>query len=113
MNTPGQRFGETRSGKPICTYLTDDLVERTQLINNFSAEDNFDALALFQHLLRREFRRATVESEFSRICESWSDLHEEQISSIELGRLRASLSMITSLDVVEHGKNRADRLFRD
>jgi len=110
LKIPPQRFGECRSGKPICTYLTDDLSERAELVKDFNDKDHFDAFALFQHLVRREIRRKSPHGNELQRFQSWSDLHYERISDTAM---KDGLSIITSLDIVKHGKGRADDFFRD
>jgi len=44
---------------------------------------------------------------------SWSALHRGPISHSAMAALKDGLSIITSLDIVKHGKGRADDLFRD
>ena len=113
MKIPPQRFGECRSGKPICTYLTDDRSERADLVKDFNMEDHFDAFALFQHLLRREIgRKSPLADELQRF-QIWSDLHYGRISGTAMTALKDGLSIITSLDIVKHGKCRADDFFRN
>jgi len=51
------RFGETRSGKPIFTYFTEDISAISSEVSTFTATDSFDAHALFEHLIRRELRK--------------------------------------------------------
>ena len=113
MRIPPQRFGECRRGKPICTYHTEDVSERAELIKDFNDEDHFDAFALFEHLVRREVRRESAISDHCKRFQSWSDLHRAHISHSAMAALKDGLSIITSLDIVKHGKCRADYLFRD
>ena len=57
MLLPTMRFGETRSGKPIFTYFTEDISAISSEVSTFTAADSFDAHALFEHLIRRELRK--------------------------------------------------------
>ena len=113
MKIPAQRFGETRSGKPICTYHTEDASARSALLKNFNVDDDFDAFALFQYLLLREVRRRPTNSHDVKRFQSWSDLHAQRIGGAAFSILKVRLFIITSLDLVKYGKRRADRLFRD
>ena len=112
MKIPTQRFGQTRSGKVICTYLTDDPTTVAESFKDFSREDYFDAYALFQHLMIREVRRA-VETEDRGRFTMWSAFHEKRLADADKAAQMKALSLVTSIHIVEHGKGRADRFFRD
>jgi len=113
MKIPAQRIGETRSGKRICTYHTEDASERSELLKDFNVHDDFDAFALFQYLLLREVKRGSADSSDFQRFQSWSDLHAQRAGSTEVSILKAELSIITSLDLVKYGQRRADHIFRD
>lgn len=112
MNTPAQRFGQTRSGKAICTYLTDDPSAEAESFKEFSREDDFDAYALFQYLIIRELRREGGAAENNRFA-LWSVFHEKRLGDQEKTAQMRALSLVTSIDVAKHGKCRADHFFRD
>jgi len=112
LKTPTQRFGQTRSGKVICTYLTDDPTTVAESFKDFSSEDDFDAYALFQHLMIREVRRA-VETEDRGRFTMWSAFHEKRLADADKAAQMKALSLVTSIHIVEHGKGRADLFFRD
>ena len=112
LKTPTQRFGQTRSGKTICTYLTDDPTTVTESFKDYSSADDFDAYALFQYLMLREVRRAG-ESEEHRRFNIWSLFHEKRLTDAYKAAQMKALSLVTSIHVVKHGKGRADRFFRD
>ena len=116
MKLPAQRFGETRSGKAINTYSIDDPTEIADVLKEFTVEDDFDAFALFQHLVRRELRRRDRDSQesadFLRFDE-WSLVHENRLDPQEKQHQMVSLSLVTSIAVAEYGNGRADHLFRD
>ena len=111
MKTPEQRFGQTRSGKAICTYITEDSTMMTEAFKDFSTKDDFDAYALFQHLLIRELRRAGESDEYQRYLR-WSAFHEQRLGDQEKAAQMAALSLVISIDVAQHGKGRADHFFR-
>ena len=112
MKTPTQRFGQTRSGKVICTYLTDDPTTVAEAFEDFSNEDDFDAYALFQHLMIREVRRA-VETEDRGRFTMWSAFHEKRLADADKAAQMKALSLVTSIDVVHYGKRRADHFLVD
>ena len=58
MSSIPQRFGTTRSGKPICIYLDVDLKYVQKETSNFTPADIFDAYALFESQLQIELRRS-------------------------------------------------------
>jgi len=111
LKTPTQRFGQTRSGKAICTYLTDDPTTVAESFKDFSSEDDFDAYALFQYLMMREVRRAG-ESEENKQFTLWSTFHEKRLTDADRAAKMKALLLVTSIHIVNHGKGRADRPFR-
>ena len=112
MKAPRQRFGQTRSGMDICTYLTDDPTTVAEAFKDYSSEDDFDAYALFQHLIIREVRRAGESDENKRFA-LWSAFHEKRLTDAGKAAQMSALSLVTSIHIVKHGKGRADRFFRD
>ena len=112
MKTPAQRFGQTRSGKSICTYLTDDPTTVADGFKDFTSADDFDAFALFQHLMTRAVRR-TGESEHLGRFVTWSALHEKRLADADKAAQMSALSLVTSIQIAKHGMGRADRFFRD
>jgi len=116
VKVPVQRFGETRSGKAINTYSTDDPREIAEVLKDFAAEDDFDAFALFQHLVRRELPRGDCESQESADFQRfniWSGVHNERLGPQARQAQMDILSLVTSIAVAEYGNSRADDLFRD
>ena len=97
MKIPAQRFGETRSGKPICTYHTEDASARSALLKNFNVDDDFDAFALFQYLLLREVRRRPTNSHDVKRFQSWSDLHAQRIGGAAFSILKVDYSLLRVL----------------
>ena len=116
MDIPSQRFGETRSGKPICTYTTaasEDSRTEAQLTANFSSSDCFDAMALFQYLAIRALRRTGAASRDFERYEWYYGFHLGRQSSEQIDEQMRTMSLVTSIRVVKHGKSRADDLFVD
>jgi len=113
MNIPNQKLGETRSGKPICTFTTEDAKTVVGLTADFTAADRFDAMALLQYLAIRALRRAAADPhEFGRYA--WhASIHMNLISKEDLQKEMRSLSLVTSIGVSKHGKSRADHIFVD
>ena len=113
MNIPTQRFGETRSGRAICTYTTEDAKIVADLTADFTPADRFDAMALLQYLAIRVLRRTGVDPrEFGRYA--WhATIHVNRMSQEDLEREMRALSLTTSFGVAKHGKSRADHLFID
>jgi len=112
LKTPTQRFGQTRSGKVICTYLTDDPTMVAESFTDFSSEDDFDAYALFQYLMMREVRRTGVSRENKQFT-LWSVFHENRLTDADRAAQMKALSLVTNIHIVNHGKGRADHFFRD
>jgi hypothetical protein len=112
LKTPTQRFGQTRSGKVICTYLTDDPTMVAESFTDFSSEDDFDAYALFQYLMMREVRRTGVSRENKQFT-LWSVFHENRLTDADRAAQMKALSLVISIHIVNHGKGRADHFFRD
>jgi len=77
-----------------------------------SSEDDFDAYALFQYLMIREVRRAVATEDRGRFT-MWSLFHEKRLTDADRTAQMKALSLVTSIHIVEHGKGRADRVFRD
>jgi len=113
LHLPTQRFGETRSGKPICTYFAEDEASIAREIATFTVADSFDAHALFQHLLRREIRRSAPSADFLARFERHSLIHLRRMRTAEVVQEMQALSLITIVSVAEHGKSRADHIFLD
>lgn len=113
MHVPTQRFGETSGGKPICTYFTEDQASIAHEIATFTVADSFDAYALFQHLLRREIRRSVPSADFLARFERHSLIHLRRMKRAEVFQEMQALSLITIVNVAEHGKSRADHIFLD
>ena len=111
MKTPTQRFGQTRSGKAICTYLTDDPTTVDESFKDFTSDDDFDAYALFQYLMIREVRRGVGHVENKQFT-IWSSFHENQLTVADRTVQMEALSLVISIHIVNHGKGRADHLFR-
>ena len=113
MKIPAQRYGETRSGQPICTYTTVDPEAVASIIADFSPADSFDAVALFQYLLLRELRLRGNGTEEYRRYTFHEACHARRLSRHDLAREKLVLSLVTSIAIVRYGKSRADQLFVD
>ena len=113
MKIPSQRFGNTRCGKDICTYSTEDAALVASLVNDFSPSDSFDAMALFQYLLMRARRRVGEDSDDFRCMALHELCHSQRLTRHELELEMRALSLVTSIDMVHYGKGRADHLFID
>jgi len=111
LKMPAQRFGQTRSGKAICTHLTDNPTT-VEHFKDFNSEDDFDAYALFQYLLIRELRRTNNCGAHRRYV-TWALFHDNRLGDPEKAAQMSTLSLVTSIDIVKHGKSRADHFFRD
>ena len=116
MEIPAQRFGETRSGKAICSYMTaatQDADTVAQLTADFSPSDYFDAMALFQYLAIRTLRRTSADSRDLERYEWYYEFHFDRLTDEQMDEQKSALSLVTSIRVVQHGKSRADDLFVD
>jgi hypothetical protein len=113
MKIPTQKFGETRSGKAICAYTTDDAATVAKLIADFSPSDYFDAMALFQYLAIRELRRNGRHTTDFHRYEWYEVYHAEALGKTNQYAQMRVLSLVTSFDIVDYGKSRADHLFVD
>ncbi len=113
MKIPSQRFGKTRSGKDISTYSSGDPALVASLVNDFSPSDSFDAMALFQYLLIRARRRAGEDSDDFRRMALHEQCHSQRLTRRELESEMRVLSLVTSIDMVQYGKGRADYFFID
>jgi hypothetical protein len=113
LHLPTQRFGETRSGKSICTYFAEDEASIACEIATFTVADSFDAYAVFQHLLRREIRRSAPSADFLARFERHLLIHLRRLKRGEVVQEMQALSLITIVNVAEHGKSRADHIFLD
>ena len=116
MDIASQRFGETRSGKAICTYTTattEDTGMVAQLVADFSPSDYFDAMALFQYLAIRALRRAGAASGDLERYEWYYGFYFIRLSSEQIDEQMRGLSLVTSICVVKHGNSGADDLFVD
>ena len=113
MSSPAQRFGETRTGQPICTYFTDDHETIAREVATFTAADSFDAHALFEHLIRREIRKNERNTMHVNRFREHSRVHVLRLKSGQRQHEMANLSLTTIIGVAEYGKSRADHIFID
>lgn len=113
MKIPAQRYGETRSGKAICTYTTDSPEEVMHLVADFSSADIFDAMALLQYLAIRLIRRLSTHGNDFHRFEWYHGTYLDRLSNEELQAEKCHLSLVTSFDITKYGQGRADHLFID
>ena len=98
-------WGETRSGKGILSYQTDDIIYIEEQIHNFDPHDHFDAYCLFQWLLISAIRKhGPNSSEFNEYT-IMSTVHFDYLSAEFIDIEMKDLSLVTSIDVAKHGKS--------
>ena len=91
--------GYTSSNRPIYQYGSRDFEHLAQSVSKFSAEDNFDAMAVFSYLQLIYWRRYGENSQDYDDCRSMMEFFESRVSD-EYEKLRkVELGLITSIDM--------------
>ena len=113
MIIPERLLGFTRSGKPICAYMTKDLTYLLDKTKDFTSRDRFDAYCLFQFLALQAKRQCGEYSEeldgmiFIGAC------HMSRISVEFFEQEKKSLGLVTSIDIRNYGESLVHHLFRN
>ena len=113
MNMSSQRLGKTRSGKIIAQPIHLDVQALNELAGDYTQSDHFDAYALFQYLISREFRRQGRFSPSVEIYKVQARFHGDKLTNHQRFAEMESLFLTTIFDVVRFGKCRADGIFHD
>lgn len=113
MNMSSQRLGKTRSGKIIAQPIHMDTHALNEIAFNFTQSDQFDAYALFQYLISREFRRQGRYSPSVEIYKVQARFHGDKLTNHQRFAEMEALLLTTIFDVVRFGKSRADGIFQD
>ena len=96
--------GYTSSQKPIYQYESDDINFMSQGVSDFTNEDFFDAIAVFDYLLLVYWRRF---GEFSKDYISGRFMmffHNSRISKEYQEQRRVELRLITAFDLSNYGR---------
>ncbi len=113
MKLPKQKIGTARSGRIIYTFASDDWHLIQQQVENFNAEDHFDAWAIFERLTVRALRRlGDVTSDYARFFR-YSDFHRGSLSSEFIDEEKLRLGLATSPDLVRFAAELTEDVFLD
>ena len=106
-------WGETRSGKQIFSYQTDDIAHIKEQISDFDLHDHFDGYCLFQWLLISTIRKYGQNSLELDEYTLMSATHYGFLSSEFIKGEKQTLCLVTSVDLVTHGKSLLKDFFLD
>ena len=96
--------GYTSSNKPIYQYFAADIKHMSQDVADFSNEDYFDAIAVFEYLLLVYWRR------FGELSKDYGDgrsmiaFYNNCISRDYREQRRVELGLLTSFDLSNYGR---------
>lgn len=96
--------GHTSSHKPIYQYYAADNYDLSEMAANFTEHDRFDALAVFSFLELVYWRRYGAESREYISCQMMLKLLEQNLSNEFLRRNKATLAIITVIDLSNYGR---------
>jgi len=113
MNAPSQRLGRTRAGKVILQPWIIDEKSLTGFSAGYTDSDHFDAHSVCEYLISWELLRIGTSSQLINKYQRMSRFYDGKLTragrDLEMERLR----LTTILDVIQHGKRLADRIFID
>ena len=113
MTIPSRHLGDTRSGKKICLYDTSDLEYIRLQLSEFEEKDHFDAFCMFQYFSVRAIRQYGRSSDGAITMERMSDFHGSCIDAIFREQEMQLLSLVTSVDLMNHGKSLVKSVHRE
>jgi len=96
--------GYTTSNKPIYQYYTEDIKQISQDVSDFSNEDFFDAIAVFEYLQLVYWRR------FGEFSKEYNDgrsimiFHNDRISKEYWEQRKIDLRLLTAFDLSNYGR---------
>jgi len=96
--------GYTSSNRPIYQYGSRDFEHITQSAANFSAEDNFDAMAVFSYIQLIYWRRYGENSQDYNDSRSMMEFFESRVSEEYENLRKVELGLITSIDISNYGR---------
>ena len=105
MTIPSRHLGDTRSGKKICLYDTSDQDYIRSQTTDFDGHDYFDAYCLFQYFTVRAIRQYGQLADEVRLMTLMGNYHYRCIDSSFFDNEKKSLSLITSIDLKNHGES--------
>ena len=112
MIVPSRHFGNTRTGKKICSYETADLGYIDSQTVDFNEHDYFDGFCLFQLFLIKAVRQYGEFSEEVEEMEYMAEYHRTKISDEFVAKEKTSLAIVTSIDICKHGESCIKHVFR-
>ena len=105
-------LGDTRSCKKIKLFYQQDIGYIQRITRDFSFQDHFDAMALFEYLLVEAYRKATEDPLEYRRLHEMHHFHQGQTSPSFRDKEREKLGISTSIDFCNYGKSRLRAIFQ-
>ncbi len=107
MNDGHLKVGITRSGKDILISFIDDLNEQVRdVVENFDDSEIFDCYAVFELCRLKEYRIERRENSRCLFLRDFAQsLRENLRSKAKLSRMRKSLNIVTSIDLVSYARS--------
>ena len=113
MTTPSRHLGNARSSKKICVYDTIDLEYIRSQTADFNEIDHFDAYCVFQYYSVRAMRLYGESSDEVKTMIVMGDYHLSCIGYKFIEEEKKSLSLVTSVDLKNHGESLVKDFLRE
>ena len=98
-------MGQTRDKTSVRLWDTDDFAYIREKTKGFLPSNHFDASCIFEYQTLRVAREYGMNSKEVKQMQAMSELHRRSLNDIQFGAEMALLSLVTAIDIRNHGEH--------